>query len=153
MSISKLNQGTIALSSSIPFSDPSSGFDMRGSVSDLLALLTPSTGLDGFVTQRFAPSASGYSAALSAPAAGIPGVWALITPIAGYAAMTLTLPVGTDGLEVLVSCTQSVTTLTTTGALVGVANQPVNGAPTTLAANATFRLRFDGINNAWYRVG
>jgi hypothetical protein len=29
----------------------------------------------------------------------------------------------------------------------------VNGAPTTLAANAFFRLRFDGVFNAWYRIG
>ena len=29
----------------------------------------------------------------------------------------------------------------------------VNGAPTTLAANSFFRLRFDGVFKAWYRVG
>jgi hypothetical protein len=153
MSIIKLNQGAIALSSSIPFSDPSSGFDLRASVSDLLALLTAAGGLDGFVTQRFAPNGSGYTVLLTSPASGVPGIWALIVPLGAYAAMTLDLPVGVDGLEVLVSCTQAVTALTTVGATVGAGAQPVNGAPASLAANGFFRLRFDGVNGSWYRIG
>jgi hypothetical protein len=53
-----------------------------------------------------------------------------------------------DGQQLLVSCTQAVTTLTVAGN-----GSTVNGAPATLAANAFFRLRFDGVFKAWYRVG
>ena len=48
----------------------------------------------------------------------------------------------------MVSCTQAVTTLTVSGN-----GSTVNGAPTTLAANGFFRLRYDGVFKAFYRVG
>jgi hypothetical protein len=76
----------------------------------------------------------------------------ILTPLAGYAAGTITLPAKAtlvDKQEVLVNCTQAVTTLTiglngATGAV---------GAPTTLAANAFFRLMYDAVTSNWYRVG
>jgi len=49
---------------------------------------------------------------------------------------------------VLVNCTQAVTTLTINGN-----GATVTGAPTTLAANAFFRLRFEAVAGVWYRVG
>lgn len=148
-SINNLNAATPTTASQIPFYDPNSGQDRRMSVSDLQALLTSAS--SGLVTQYAAPNASGYSITVAPPVQG-QSMWLLVTPLAGYAAMTILLPVGSDGQEVLVSCTQSVTTLTTTGATVGASPQPVNGAPATLAANAAFRLRFDGVNKSWYRA-
>jgi hypothetical protein len=76
----------------------------------------------------------------------------ILTPTGGFAAGTITLPAKAglaDKQEVLVNCTQAVTTLTiglngATGAV---------GAPTTLAANAFFRLKYDAVTSNWYRVG
>jgi len=78
-------------------------------------------------------------------------VFLLLTPTAGFAAGTITLPPQAtldDGQELLVTTTQSVTALTVAGN-----GATVNGAPTTLAANAFFNLRYDAVNKAWYRVG
>lgn len=105
----------------------------------------------GYQTQYASPNATAFTV-LVAPTVSGTNVWLLLTPIAGYAGGTVTLPaVATclDGQEVLVSCTQSVTTLTTSGN----GATAVNGAPTTLAANAFFRLRFDGVGKSWYRIG
>lgn len=136
------------------------------SASDLLALYSATTGDDasvtlsvllawlqeqlsasgGYVTQYAAPNATGFTVTVAPPTAG-DSVWLLLAPVAGYAAGTITLPSSpVDGQEVMVNTTQAVTTLTVNGAT-------VNGAPTTLAANAFFRLRYDGAFNAFYRVG
>jgi len=75
----------------------------------------------------------------------------ILTPVAGYAAGTITLPaLGklVDKQEVLVNCTQAVTTLTI-GANGATA---VTGAPTTLAANDFFKLKYDAQTSTWYRV-
>lgn len=147
--INNLNAATPTTAAQIPFYDPSSGQDRRMSVLDLLALLT--SAVLGFVTQYAAPNVSGYTVLVAPPVQG-QSMWLLITPLAGYAAMTINLPVGSNGQEVLVSCTQAITALTVTGATVGAGAQPVNGAPTTLTANTAFRLRFDGVANSWYRA-
>jgi hypothetical protein len=52
-----------------------------------------------------------------------------------------------DKQTINVNCTQSVTTLTINGN-----GATVTGAPTTLAANAFFTLRFDAVTSTWYRV-
>jgi len=75
----------------------------------------------------------------------------LLTPAATYAAGTIVLPEKTsciDGQELMCTCTQIVTALTVSGN-----GATVNGAPTALAANGFFRLRFDAVFSAWYRVG
>lgn len=95
-------------------------------------------------TQYAAPSATGFSVAVSAV-----NTWLILTPGAAYAAGTVTLPQGSDKAEVLVNCTQAVTALTVTPA----SGESVIGAPATLAANDFFRLRFDAVVGAWYRVG
>jgi hypothetical protein len=53
-----------------------------------------------------------------------------------------------DGQELLVNSTQAVTTLTVAGN-----GATVAGAPTTLAANGFFRLKFEALVSTWYRVG
>lgn len=110
---------------------------------------------DNYTSQYAAPSATGFNVTItdnSADGITSSNVHLILTPLAGYAAGTITLPVVTglvDKQEVLVNCTQSVTTLTiglngATGAV---------GAPTTLAANAFFRLKYDAVTSNWYRVG
>ena len=106
------------------------------------------TAADDKVTQYAAPSATGFSVQINDSS---DSVWLLLTPTAGFAAGTLVLPAKAncvDRQEVLVNSTQVVTTLTVSGN-----GSTVTGAPTTLAANAFFRLRFDAVTTAWYRVG
>lgn len=106
------------------------------------------TAADDKITQYAAPSATGFSIQINNDA---DSVWLVLTPTAGFAAGTLVLPAVAncvDRQEVLVNCTQAVTTLTVSGN-----GATVTGAPTTLAANGFFRLRFDAITDTWYRVG
>lgn len=101
-------------------------------------------GASGVSTQYASPNATGFSVSVENSFNN----WLLLTPLAGYAAGTLVLPDSPVNLQqVTVSCTQSVTTLTVSGN-----GKTVNGAPTTLAANATFSLRYDGLNQSWYRI-
>jgi hypothetical protein len=77
--------------------------------------------------------------------------WMLIQPAGTLAAGTVTLPLNTgvpDGTQVLVTTTQIITSFTL--ALNGAA--AAFGAPTTLAANAFFTMRFYQATNSWYRV-
>ncbi|MBK7025363.1 MAG: hypothetical protein IPH41_18440 [Sulfuritalea sp.] len=102
-------------------------------------------------TQYSAPAATGFSVTI-APSVDGNNVWLLLTPVAGYAAGTVVLPALAtlaDGQEVIVSTTQAITTLTVSlnGATAA------NGAPTTMAANAYFRLKYDATLSSWYRIG
>lgn len=123
-------------------------------VSDLLAYMQDNLIFTGQAVKVFsAPAASGTSvnAFPSGSTTTNLNVWLVITPLAGYAAMTIVLPAVaglSDMQEISVNCTQSVTTLTISanGATA------VVGAPTTLAANAYFTLRFDSVTSNWYRV-
>lgn len=149
--LASLSQTDIAAADSIPFASAANGSDRRTSVSQLIALIQSTlTDNGGPVTQYAAPAATGFSVAIAPPTNGA-SVWLLLTPVAGYAAGTITLPAQAaciDGQELIVNSTQAVTTLTVAGN-----GSTVNGAPTTLAANAFFRLRFDGVFKAWYRIG
>jgi hypothetical protein len=94
-------------------------------------------------TQYAAPSATAFSVTVNAG-----DTWLVLTPTAGFAAGTITLPTSrTAGQRVQVSCTQAVTTLTVAGA-----GTTVTGAPATLAANAFFTMTYDAVLNAWFRV-
>jgi hypothetical protein len=98
--------------------------------------------------QYFAPSATGWSVPIESESAS---VWLIITPTAGFAAGTITLPPvfnAVEGQEILVNCTQSVGTLTINGN-----GGNVIGAPASLAANGFFLLKFEPILKNWYRVG
>jgi hypothetical protein len=104
-----------------------------------------------FQTQYSATNASGFSVTI-APIVSGGDVYLLLTPTGAFAAGTIVLPpvaACIDGQEVLMNTTQAVTTLTVSGN----GATAVNGAPTTLAANAFFRLRFDGVFKSWYRIG
>lgn len=123
--------------------------DMReASLSTLKDYFNPSSSSAGEYTQYYAPSATGFSVQVNNDS---DDVWLILTPGAGYAAGTIVLPAvanTTHGQQVLVNSTQSVTTLTVSGN-----GATVTGAPTTLSANAFFRLKFDDVVNVWYRVG
>lgn len=78
-------------------------------------------------------------------------VWLILTPAGTLAALTIKVPTlanSVDKQEILVNCTQIITSLT-----VDDNDATVVGAPTTLAAaNGFFTLRFDEVLSTWYRV-
>lgn len=141
---------SIVAGDQIPVGKTSAGDDRRAAASVLLEyiqanLTFPSTEL---TTQYAVPSATGFSVAITD---GSDSIWLVLTPTATFAAGTIVLPAMTnaeDKQEVLVNCTQIVTTLTVdkNGATA------VTGAPTTLAANDFFTLRYDAPTKTWYRV-
>lgn len=118
----------------------------------VMSALAAQIATDGDIeTQYSAPAATGFSVTIAPSVAGN-NVWLLLTPVAGYAAGTIVLPALAtlvDGQEVIVSTTQAITTLTVSlnGATAA------NGAPTTMAANAYFRLKYDATLSSWYRIG
>ncbi len=118
----------------------------RGTLAQLVAFLQGALTFPGQnMAQQFAaPSATGFTVTVSAADS-----WLVLTPTAGFAAGTIVLPaVRSSQQRIRVNCTQSVTALTVSGA-----GTTVTGAPTTLAANAFFTMAYDGVTNAWYRVG
>lgn len=133
----------------------SNGDARKMSLSNLLAWIdanTPavvSSSQPQFVTQYAAPSATGFTVQILD---GSANVWLILTPTAGFAAGTIKLPAVSqciDKQEVLVNCTQQVTTLTVDGN----GATAVTGEPATLGADDFFRLRFDLATASWYRVG
>lgn len=139
----------VVSSDQVPIYSSTNGDARKASMATLLAFFSGQiTANDDKVTQYAAPAATGFTVTINN---GPNSVWLVLTPIAGYAAGTLTLPAVAncvDRQEVLVNTTQAVTTLTVNGN-----GATVIGAPTTLAANAFFRLRFDAVLDVWYRVG
>lgn len=105
-----------------------------------------------FTTQYAAPSSTGFNVTITDGASDNTNVHLILTPTAGYAAGTITLPPVAglvDKQEVLVNCTQQVTTLTVAGNGAGA----VTGEPASLAADDFFRMKFDLPTSTWYRVG
>lgn len=137
----------------LPVFDTSNGDARKVSVSTLLAYMQANLSFSSAApdTQYAAPSATGFSVDI-APATDGGNVHLILTPVAGYAAGTIVLPAAAtaiDKQEVLVNCTQAVTTLTVDGN----GAVAVTGEPTTLAANDFFRLKYDAVTQTWYRVG
>ncbi len=100
------------------------------------------------ITQYSAPNATAFSATIAPPVDGA-NMHLLLTPTAAFAAGTVILPaLPVDGQQIVVTTTQTITALTVNGN-----GSTVNGAPTTLAANGFFRLKYDGVFRAWFRIG
>lgn len=139
----------VVSSDQVPIYSSANGDARKASMATLLAFFAGQiTVNDDKITQYAAPAATGFTVTISN---GSNSIWLVLTPLAGYAAGTLTLPTVAncaDRQEILVNTTQAVTTLTINGN-----GATVVGAPTTLAANAFFRLRFDAVLDVWYRVG
>lgn len=109
-------------------------------------LKTQFTASDDKVTQYAAP-ATGSTVLVTDTQNS---VWLILTPAATLAALTLKMPLQAncvDRQELLVNCTQVITTLT-----FDANGGTVVGAPTSLAANGYFRLRYDAVMKTWYRV-
>ena len=132
----------------VPIYSASNGDARRAAMSVIKTYMNEDIQTESKTTQYAAPSATGFSVQITD---GSGSIWLILTPTGGFAAGTIVLPAlanCVDKQEVLVNCTQAVTTLTINGN-----GSTVTGAPSTLTANAFFRLRFDDVANVWYRVG
>lgn len=118
---------------------------MEFPVSVLVTYLNAALSISTSLTKQSAtPSATGFTVEIDSG-----NTWLLLAPTAGFATGTITLPDGTDGEEVEISCTQLVTTLTVDND----DGASIVGAPSTLSANDFFKMRYDANNDAWYRIG
>lgn len=143
---------SVAAGDLVPVFSTDNGDARKASMSVLLAYMQDNiTTTVGYETQYAAPSATAFNVTIAPVTAGR-SVHLILTPAAGYADGTITLPAASasvDGQEVLVNCTQSV------AALVVAANGAgaVTGEPSALSANDFFRLKYDAPTSTWYRVG
>lgn len=150
MAIEKLNTGTATGASQVPFYDPTNGQDRRASLLELAAVIQELLGAaDDYISAYETPGTGDTVSILPFQAGG--SVLMLLTPLATLATLTVQLPLKDQcqhGQELLLHSTQIVTALTVDANGAG-----ISGAPTTLAAGGFFRLRFDAVNEAWYRIG
>ena len=155
--MSEINQlsasGTLNAGDLLPVFITNNGDARKVAISVLQAYLqsalTFSVSGISYTTRRSAPSATAFNVAITDGSASI---HLILTPTAGFAAGTITLPAVAnliDKQEVLVNCTQAVTTLT----IAANGATAVTGEPSALAANDFFRLKYDASASAWYRVG
>ena len=141
---------TATASDSVPLWRPSAGNWYSATLATIASYVGTviATGVN-YTTQYASPSATAFTVTLTARTTDI---WLVLTPTAGFAAGTITLPApgsSYDKQQISVNCTQAVTALT----VAGNGATAVTGAPTTLAANDFFTLRYDAVSSTWYRVG
>jgi len=132
----------------VPVYSPNNGDARRLPVSSLLQYFQQTFASPTLATNVYTPG-TGFNVAVPTPVAA--QQWMLIQPAGTLAAGTVTLPLNTqtpDGTEVLVTTTQQITgfTLALNGATAAY------GAPSTLAAEDFFRMRFVQATNSWYRI-
>jgi hypothetical protein len=132
----------------LPIYVPNNGDARKVSVNQLLQYFQTTFASPTVATNLFTPG-TGFNVAVPTPVSE--QQWMVIQSAGTLADGTVTLPLNTgvpDGTQVLVTTTQIITSFTL--ALNGAA--AAFGAPTTLAANAFFTMRFYQATNSWYRV-
>jgi hypothetical protein len=145
MSINSLTRTTtLSLADLVPLWPASAQDDQVATLATLLAFLQANLTTGADIAQQYAsPAATGFTVVVT-----VGNTWLVLSPLAGYAAGTITLPANPTNEQIVqVSCTQAVTTLT-----VGGNGRTVIGAPATIAAGGFFTMRYDLTTNAWYRV-
>jgi hypothetical protein len=133
----------------LPIYVPNNGDARKVSVNQLLQYFQTTFAAPTVATNLYTPS-TGFNVTVPTPVSE--QQWMIIQPAGTLATGTITLPLNTgvpNGTEVLITTTQIITTFTL--ALNGAT--AAFGAPTTLAANAFFRVRFYQATNSWYRIG
>lgn len=142
MAIDQLSLKT-PVSSSTYFAGEVGGQDYRFSIDDIASYVNELATSTSGSTQYSAPSSTGFSVTIASTTD-----WLLITPTGTMAAGTIVFPsTPSDRDEIVINTTQEITTLTTTSA------KTKNGFPTTLTANSYFKVKFDAVLDAWYRIG
>jgi hypothetical protein len=132
----------------IPVYVPNNGDARKVSVTQLLQYFQQTFAAPTVATNLYTPG-TGFNITVPTPVSE--QQWMIIQPAGTLAAGTVTLPLNTgvpDGTEVRVTTTQIITTFTL--ALNGAS--AAFGAPTTLAANAFFTMRFHQATNSWYKI-
>jgi|DEB19_MinimDraft_3_1074340.scaffolds.fasta_scaffold00418_8 hypothetical protein len=148
--INRLNSvESLASSDLLPIYSQSNGDARKVSLSVLSEFVEASAASAALPVKQFAsPSATGQTVTV---ADGDDSVWLIVTPSATYAAGTIKLPAKAncaDQQEIVVNYVNGVNALTVD------ANGAICiGAPSIMAANAFFRLKFDIVMGTWYRVG
>lgn len=132
----------------IPVYSPNNGDARRLPVSALLTYFQQTFSSPTLSTNVYTPG-TGFN--ISAPTPVSEQQWLLLQPAGTLATGTITLPLNTttpDGTELLVTTTQQITAFTVSpnGATA------IYGAPSTLAAEDFFRMRFVVATNSWYRI-
>lgn len=148
--INQLNSiDTPSASDLLPLFSQENGDARKLSLANLLKWIqAQSITAGGLRTQYVAPSVTAFTVTVTDDGNS---TWLILTPTGAFAAGTIKLPSkesSLDGQEVVLNSTQAVTALTIDGN-----GSAVTGAPTTLTANAFFRLRYDAVMSTWYRIG
>jgi hypothetical protein len=132
----------------LPVYSPNNGDARRLPMSALLSYFQQQFASPTMAVNLYVPT-TGFN--IAAPTPISEQQWIVLQPAGTLATGTVTLPLNTatpDGTEILVTTTQIITTFA-----VGLNGATAAfGAPTTLAANAFFRLRFYQPTNSWYRI-
>jgi len=139
---------TISSGDQLPVYSPNNGDARRTSIGSLLTFFQQSFASPTLAVNLYVP-ATGFNVTVPTPVSE--QQWMLLQPAGTLATGTITLPLNTgvpDGTTVLITTTQIITTFTL--ALNGAS--AAFGAPTTLAANAFFTMRFYQSTNSWYRI-
>ena len=131
-----------------PVFDQSNGDARKVSLSLLLAFMQDNLGFAGSTSiQNESPPGDGFNIVVDSP----DNIHLIITPFSPLTDGTVTLPgSAVDKQEVSVNCTKQISVLSVVTPAGGVA---IIGAPTTLAANDFFKMRFDFASQTWYRTG
>jgi hypothetical protein len=132
----------------IPVYVPNNGDARKVSVTQLLQYFQQTFSAPTVATNLYTPG-TGFNITVPTPVSE--QQWMIIQPAGTLAAGTVTLPLNTgvpDGTQVRVTTTQTITSFTL--ALNGAS--AAFGAPTTLAANAFFTMRFYQATNSWYKI-
>ena len=114
----------------------------------LLDYIKQNLGQINYVTQSVVVASDAFNTQVTSNGSNI---WLILNLTASFTTGTITLPPlaeVVDGQEVLVFCTRQVTNFSVGGN----GAVAVNGAPTSLAADSSFTLRFSASSNSWYKV-
>ena len=128
----------------LPVYKQSQGDARKASITTLIDYINANAAISGQqVTQYAAPSANNFTITVNDG-----DVWLLITPTGSLSGGTIALPDGpSDRDTVTVTTTQQLTSLTVSSA------KTVTGEPSALTGTLHFSMRYDGVTQAWYRVG
>lgn len=123
------------------------GDTRKASLSTLTAFFEENFASPEFEVQTAAPTSTGFTVTLDDSTNSI---WLIMSPTGTFATGTIVLPPVADcfdGQQIIVISSQVVTALTVNGN-----GATVNGAPTALAVNGFFTLRFRSLTSTWYCV-
>lgn len=138
---------SVVASDLLPLYSSANGDARKASMSVVLDFIEANFGSPEFTTIINAPTSPGFNILMAAATSNL---WLIINPTGPFVAGTITLPPVAscyDGQQIIVTCSQSITTLTLAGN-----GATIVGAPTALGTGGFFALRFNDLQSAWYCV-